>query len=94
MAHWEAMGVSRPLPAGLVFPFDWGFIPSTCGPDGDPIDACVIWDVASFPGVVIVCRTIGVLNAEQNAANFEQIIPALVIIQANVRTPAFHTSCS
>lgn len=50
--------------------------------------------MASFPGVVIVCRTIGVLNAEQNAANFEQIIPALVIIQANVRTPAFHTSCS
>jgi len=68
---WEAMGISRPLPSGLVFPFDWGFIPSTCGPDGDPVDVFVVWDVAAFPGVVVACRAIGVLKAEQNAVNFD-----------------------
>jgi inorganic pyrophosphatase len=72
MPGWEAMGVSRPLPAGLVFPFDWGFVPSTCGPDGDPIDAFVVWDAPSFPGVVVACRPIGVLNVEQNAVNFDR----------------------
>ena len=70
--HWEAMGISRPLPVGLAFPFDWGFVPSTRGPDGDPVDAFVMWDVASFPGVVVECRLLGVLKVEQNAGNFDR----------------------
>jgi len=63
---WNAMSISRPLPLGLVYPFDWGFIPSTLAPDGDPLDAMALWDVASFPGVVLRCRAIGVLYVEQN----------------------------
>ena len=71
---FEAMGISRPLPAGLTFPFDWGFVPSSCGPDGDPVDAFVVWDVASFPGVVVVCRALGVLNVDQNKENFDRSV--------------------
>jgi len=64
--HWEAMSVSRPLPAGVTFPFDWGFVPATEASDGDPLDAMLLWDVPSFPGVVVPCRAIGVLQVEQN----------------------------
>jgi len=64
--QWEAMSVSRPLPAGVTFPFDWGFVPSTEASDGDPLDALLLWDVPSFPGVVVPCRAIGVLQVEQN----------------------------
>jgi inorganic pyrophosphatase len=64
--RWEAMSVSRPLPAGVTFPFDWGFVPSTEASDGDPLDALLLWDVPSFPGVVVPCRAIGVLQVEQN----------------------------
>ena len=60
-----AMSVSRPLNLGLSFPYDWGFVPSTEGPDGDPIDALVYWDVSSYPGVVIPCRAIGVVKVDQ-----------------------------
>jgi inorganic pyrophosphatase len=70
--RFETMGVSRPLPAGLVFPFDWGFVPSTRGEDGDPLDAFLVWDVPAFPGVVVACRALGVLNVEQNAVNFDR----------------------
>src|SRR6266853_1167179 len=64
-----ALSISRPLAAGLVYPFDWGFVPSTKGPDGDPVDAAVFWDVATFPGVVIPCRALAVIQVEQNRLN-------------------------
>ena len=62
----EAMTLSRPLPDGVVFPFDWGFVPSTRAADGDPLDAMVLWDRSSFPGVVLECRLVGMLAVEQN----------------------------
>jgi inorganic pyrophosphatase len=66
-AELDVFTLSRPLIDGLVFPFDWGFVPATRGPDGDPIDAFVMWDRSSYPGAVIACRLIGVLGVEQNS---------------------------
>ena len=64
--RWQAMSISRPLPLGVTYPFDWGFVPSTHAADGDPLDAMLLWDVASYPGVVVQCRAIAVLQVEQN----------------------------
>ena len=66
---WEAMSVSRPLPLGVVYPLDWGFIPATQAPDGDPLDSMLFWDATSSPGIVVACRAIGVLQVEQNRRN-------------------------
>jgi inorganic pyrophosphatase len=60
------MTLSRPLIAGLVYPYDWGFVPSTRGPDGDPLDAVILWDATSYPGVVFQCRPAGILRVEQS----------------------------
>jgi inorganic pyrophosphatase len=62
----DAISISRPLAVGLTYPYDWGFVPSTKGPDGDPIDAIVYWDVGTFPGVVIPCRALAVVQVQQN----------------------------
>jgi inorganic pyrophosphatase len=70
-AKLEVMSISRPLPVGLVYPYDFGFIPSTKALDGDPVDALVLWDVPTFPGVVIECRALGVIHVEQNRTNFD-----------------------
>jgi inorganic pyrophosphatase len=59
------MILSRPLPLGLVYPFDWGFIPGTHAADGDPLDAFILWDGTSYPGVCIPCRPIGVVKVTQ-----------------------------
>lgn len=64
-------GISRPLALGLSYPYDWGFVPSTRGPDGDPIDAAVFWDVSTFPGVVMQCRALALIEVEQNATDAE-----------------------
>jgi len=60
-----AFAYGRPLPLGLTYPFDFGFVPGTQADDGDPLDALVIADVASYPGVVIPCRPIGVVLVSQ-----------------------------
>jgi inorganic pyrophosphatase len=66
-ADLDVFALSRPLVDGLAYPFDWGFVPSTRASDGDPVDAMILWDRATFPGVVIACRLIGVLAVEQNS---------------------------
>src|SRR3982074_1916155 len=57
----------KPLFAGLTYPYDWGFIPSTEAEDGDPLDVLVIHDAQTYPGVVLRCRPVGVLELEQQS---------------------------
>lgn len=61
------------LPAGLVFPFDFGFIPKTKGEDGDPLDVMVISEIKTFPGCCMDCRIIGVIKAEQTERDQETV---------------------
>jgi inorganic pyrophosphatase len=53
------------LPSGAVFPFDFGFVPSTLGGDGDPLDVLVLMDEPAFTGCLVRVRLLGVVEAEQ-----------------------------
>lgn len=57
------------LPEGLAFPFDFGFIPSTLGEDGDPLDVVILLDEPAHVGCVLDIRLIGVIEAEQTEGN-------------------------
>jgi inorganic pyrophosphatase len=57
------------LPAGSVFPYDFGFFPSTIGEDGDPLDVLVLMDEPVPVGCVLTGRLIGVIEAKQREKN-------------------------
>lgn len=57
--------LKKVLPAGMDFPYDFGFVPSTKADDGDPVDVLVLMDEPAFTGCVIRCRIIGVIEGEQ-----------------------------
>ena len=66
--HNEQTGrlkLSKVLPEGMVFPYDFGFIPGTRADDGDPLDVLVLTDEPTFPGCEIDCRVLGVIKADQ-----------------------------
>jgi len=57
--------LKKVLPSGMAFPYDFGFVPSTLAADGDPVDVLVLMDEPAFPGCVLKCRPIGVIEGEQ-----------------------------
>ncbi len=61
----EIFSLKKVLPAGMVFPYDFGFLPKTLADDGDPIDVLLLMDEPAFPGVLVPSRLIGVIEGEQ-----------------------------
>ena len=57
--------LGKVLPAGMSFPYDFGYIPETKGADGDSLDVIVLMDEAAFAGCLVRARIIGVFEAEQ-----------------------------
>jgi inorganic pyrophosphatase len=64
----ESIGVfrlSRILPAGMHFPYDFGWVPRTRAADGDALDVLVLMDEPTFPGCLVTVRLLGALRAAQ-----------------------------
>lgn len=53
------------LPAGMVFPYDFGFVPRTEGGDGDPLDVLLLMEEPAYPGIAVKARILGVIEGEQ-----------------------------
>src|SRR6202021_3176804 len=64
--------LSKPLMAGLIYPYDWGFIPSSRAEDGDPLDVLIIHDAGTYPGLLLRCKPIGVLEVLQTSKGKEE----------------------
>ena len=67
-AYDEEFGAFRfkaVMPEGNLFPHDFGFVPSTLGEDGDPLDVLVLLDVSLPVGCLLSARPLGVIEAEQ-----------------------------
>ncbi|MES2275207.1 MAG: inorganic diphosphatase [Bacteroidota bacterium] len=69
----QRVKLSKLLPEGLVFPYDFGMIPDTKGDDGDPLDIIVLSEKGTFPGCLLDCRLVGALTAEQTERDGKQM---------------------
>jgi len=84
--------LKKVLPAGMTFPYDFGFVPSTLADDGDPVDVLVLMDEPAFPGCVLRCRPIGVIEGEQGDKKDTERNDRIVAVEqgahswANIRT--------
>jgi len=80
------------LPLGAVFPFDFGFVPSTRAEDGDPVDVLVVMDEPTFTGCLVPVRLLGVIEAEQTEKGKTFRNDRLVgVVETPLNQPAIRT---
>ena len=84
----ERLGIFKlggPLPLGAVFPFDFGYVPSTRGEDGDSLDVLVLMDEPAFPGCLVSGKLIGIIEAEQTEGHETTRNDRLIAVAAKSR---------
>jgi inorganic pyrophosphatase len=76
----------KTLPIGQTFPFDFGFLPSTKGDDGDPLDVLILMDEPTFVGCLIHAKLLGVIEAEQTENGKTERNDRLVAVPIEVKS--------
>ncbi len=82
----EIFELKKVLPVGMSFPYDFGFVPSTEADDGDPVDVLILMDEPAFPGCVLKCRPIGVIEGEQVDKKEKERNDRIVAIQRDAHS--------
>ena len=86
-----AVFVDRFMSTAMRYPCNYGYIPHTLSPDGDPCDVLVLSPVPLITGVVVRCRPIGMLKMDDEAGGDSKIlavpIDKLSSLYRDVRSP-------
>jgi inorganic pyrophosphatase len=72
--------LSKVMPEGMVFPYDFGFVSGTSADDGDPLDVLVLTDEPLFPGCLVDCTLVGAIEAEQEEAGEKERNDRLIAV--------------
>ena len=72
--------LSKILPEGMVFPYDFGFVPGTKAEDGDPLDVLVLTDEPLFPGCLVACTLVGVIELIQEESGHKERNDRLIAV--------------
>jgi inorganic pyrophosphatase len=80
--------LKRALPEGMIFPFNFGFVPGTQADDGDPLDILILNQEPLFPGCLLKARVLGVIEAEQTERGETTRNDRLVGLAIAQQTPA------
>jgi inorganic pyrophosphatase len=81
----KALVCDRILHTPFKYEFNYGFIPNTLSPDGDPLDVIVLMDDVLIPGSYIKCKFLGVLETEDD----EGVDPKIIMCPIKKVDPRF-----
>lgn len=81
----DMIKLKKALPAGMVFPFDFGFIPFTIAEDGDPMDILVLTDSPTFPGCLVEAKVLGIVKVEQEKKGEKVRNDRVIAVQTDSR---------
>ncbi len=69
-----ALFVDRFMSTAMHYPCNYGYIPNTLSDDGDPVDVLVITPVPLISGIVVTCRSLGLLKMEDEAGGDNKLL--------------------
>ena len=68
------IALDRVLHSAQTFPFDYGFVPKTLWDDGDALDVIVPPTNPLFPGLLVKCRPVTIMNMTDSGDEDSKII--------------------
>lgn len=66
--------LDRVLFSPLHYPGDYGFIPKTLCEDGDPLDALILINFPTYPGMLIKARPIGLMKMNDGGEEDDKLL--------------------
>jgi inorganic pyrophosphatase len=73
-AELGGIKLARFLFSSVVYPTDYGFIPDTLAPKGEPLDAMVCVSAPTFPGCLIAVRVIAVFRTSDERGQDDKLL--------------------
>jgi inorganic pyrophosphatase len=69
-----ATKLDRFISASVVYPTDYGFVPDTLAPDGDPLDVLVCVSEPTFPGCVVMSKVVGLFKMADEKGRDDHVV--------------------
>jgi len=66
--------LKQTIPEGLMWPYDYGFVPATRADDGDPLDAVFLCDEPTTTGCLVEGRVVGLIRLDKNGEENDRLV--------------------
>ena len=66
--------LDRFISASVVYPTDYGYVPETLAPDGDPLDVLVCVSEPTFPGCIVPAKAVGLFKMADEKGDDDHVL--------------------
>jgi inorganic pyrophosphatase len=70
----KAIKLDRFVSASVVYPTDYGYVPDTLMPDGDPLDVLVCVSEPTFPGCIVPSKVVGLFKMSDEKGPDDHVV--------------------